>query len=759
MVFAVFSGFVLGAAAPWLHRRLPAGWSGVVFAALPAGLAIYFFLQPAAPRIDGYEWVPSLGLRLSFMLDGLSRLFALLVAGIGALVLVYANAYMGEHDRLGRLYAYLLAFMASMLGLVLADNVLALFLFWELTSLSSFLLIGFNQHRAEARAAALQALLVTGAGGLALLAGLLLLAQVGGTFELSALTVRGEAVTDHALYAPVLLLVLLGAFTKSAQAPFHFWLPTAMEAPTPVSAYLHSSTMVKAGVYLLARLSPVLGGTALWQQSVGTVGAVTMVVGAVLAFAQTDLKRILAYSTVSALGVMTLLLGLGGHAATTAAVVFLIAHALYKGALFLVAGLISHATGEREVTRLAGLGRAMPLTAAAGVLAALSMAGVPPFLGFIGKELALDAAWYSPALAILLTGATVVTSALLVCVAVVVGVRPFFGRSTRDLEAHEGSPGLWLGALLLASFGLVAGMAPAFAIESVVATAVAATVRADVPVKVALWHGWNLPLALGLVALAAGLALHAMRDVVRVPLQRRTPFHGGPAGWYARGLDGLNRLARVQTRLLQSGILRWYLFLVLATTVGLAGATLAAEGTGIVSPTWTDVRSHEVVIAVAILLATVGVVSLHSHLGAVAALGAVGFGVALVFAMFGAPDLAMTQFVVEALIVILFVLILYDLPPSTARSTWAVRARDLTLALSAGLLMTLLVLVATTVQVQPKVSDYFVEHSVSAAHGHNVVNVVLVDFRAADTLGEISVLTVAGVGVYALLKLRPGKAA
>jgi multicomponent Na+:H+ antiporter subunit A len=754
MLIAVTSVFVLAACAPWLHRRL-SHCSGATFALLPAGLAIYFLVQPA-PHLEGYDWVPSLGVRLSFALDGLGRLFALLISAIGALVLIYAGSYMRGHERLGRFYMYLLAFMGSMLGVVLADNLLALFVFWELTSFSSYLLIGFDQHRIEARSAALQALLVTGAGGLMMLAGLLLLASAGSTFELSELSKLREVVQGDAVYGPAVVLVLAGAFAKSAQVPFHFWLPNAMEAPTPVSAYLHSSTMVKAGVYLLARLSPILGGTVLWQAALGSVGLATMITGAVLALAQTDLKRVLAYSTMSALGLITLLLGLGGGAAFTAAVVFLIAHAFYKGALFLVAGAIAHATGERDVTRIGGLGRAMPLTAAAGAFAALSMAGVLPFVGFVAKELALDAAWHSSPGGALLMTVVAAASALLVAAALVAGVRPFIGRSTRA-DRHEGSPGLWIGGLLLAVAGLVAGVAPQWWADRFVTPAVIAIAGIDMPVSIGLWHGWNVSLIAGTLAFASGLMLFWRRDGLRTLVQRRVESLSGPAAWYAAGFDTVLRLARMQTRVLQGGVLRRDLLLVVSAAVLIVGVTLLLGGAALEPMRWTAIRPYEAIVATAMLVAITAAVRSASRLGAVAALGAVGAGMALLFAMLGAPDLAMTQFVVEALLVILFVLAFYDLPSSNSSSPPAARRRDATVALAGGLIMGVLALVAASVQIQPPISEYFMEHSVSAAHGRNVVNVILVDFRAADTLGEISVLAVAAVGVYALVKLRPGQ--
>src|ERR1044071_2521246 len=359
MLIAVLSGFAAALGAPWFYK-VARGATGWLIALLPLGLMIYFarFVEPVAAGqviAISYNWVPSLGIQLSFLIDGLSLLFAFLISGIGALIFVYAGDYLHGHPQLGRFYAYILIFMASMLGLVLADNLIAVYVFWELTSISSYFLIGFDHHRESARAAALQALLVTGAGGLALLAGVLLLGKAGGSLEISMLLKNGDMVRSNALYVPILFLVFAGAFTKSAQVPFHFWLPSAMEAPTPVSAYLHSATMVKAGVYLLARLTPVLGGTDLWHYALSIVGAVTMGTGAYVALRQSDLKRMLAYLTVSALGMLILFIGVGTSQALAAAIVFLLAHALYKGALFLVTGILDHQTGSRDVNDLGGL--------------------------------------------------------------------------------------------------------------------------------------------------------------------------------------------------------------------------------------------------------------------------------------------------------------------------------------------------------------------------------------------------------------------
>lgn len=763
---AVLSGFGAALVAASLSRRLQAraGW---LIGLLPAGLTLYFAsLLPraatgAAP-VFSYAWAPQLGLQLAFRADGLSLLFALLISGVGTLVCIYAGGYLKGPAQLGRFYAWLLTFMASMLGLVLADNLLLLFVFWELTSFGSFMLIGFGHEREEARAAALQALLVTGAGGLALLAGLILLGQAGDTLELSTLLVLGDALRANPLYLPALSLILIGAFTKSAQFPFHFWLPNAMEAPTPVSAYLHSATMVKAGVYLLARLSPALGGTDIWMYTVGGIGAVTMLAGGLLALAQTDLKRLLAYSTVSALGTLTMLTGLGTPLALKAMTVFLLAHALYKGALFLAAGAVDHETGARDVTRLGGLIRAMPLTGMAAGASALSMAGLPPLFGFISKELTYEVALqFGP----WLTGAVIVGAMFTVFVAGVAGIGPFWGspllpspsqgrsETGAGVRVHEAPPSLWLGPIVLAGLSLLVGLFPGRVSGILVGPAVSASIGKATDVKLALWHGVNPALVLSVVTLAAGGGLYALRGSVRRAMARLA-WPWGPAKLYAFALEGLLGLARGQTRILQNGYLRYYLIMIILATIGVAALTLVARGGFHWPASLFDARFYELALAGLILLAAFRAVTSPSRLGAVAALGVAGYAVALLYLLFGAPDLAMTQFLIESLTVILFVLVFYRLPRFAQLSPPRSRLRDAAVALLGGGLMTVLVLSAVGIQLQPSISGYFVEHSLPLAYGRNIVNVILVDFRGLDTLGEITVLGVAAAGVYALLKLR-----
>ena len=526
MIGFIVSPFVVAILAAWLVSRFPhrAG----ILAAWPALLTVLLGNEmrravSEGGRVVELPWAPSLGLSLSFNLDGLGLLFAILITGIGALVVLYASRYLEGHAHAGRFYASLFAFMGAMLGVVLSDNVLTLFVFWELTGFTSYLLIGFEHERAAARAAAIQALIVTGAGGLALLAAGVLLVDVSGTANLSAMAAERASIVASPFYGAIASLILLAAFTKSAQVPFHFWLPNAMEAPTPVSAYLHSATMVKAGVYLIARMTPLVGSTPVWTTAVTVAGAATMIVGAYRAVQEVDLKRILAYSTVSALGVLTMLLGVGTREAIIAALVYLVAHAGYKGALFLIAGAIDHETGTRDISALAGLRRAMPITAVAGGAAALSMAGAPLTFGFVGKDGAYEALlratdWFPWLLALM-----VLASILLGLAGLIAGVLPFRGHTARVKEVHDPAWPLWIPPLVLAMSGLFVGVAPSVlnAPLSSAATAVAGT---PVQVSLAVWHGVTTALLLSVLTLAAvGVRVRCA--------SRRSDTDVAPAAW------------------------------------------------------------------------------------------------------------------------------------------------------------------------------------------------------------------------------------
>lgn len=761
MFWAVPFLFLLALVAPSVHRRAPR-WAARIVALGPVGVATLAAVR--APEITGgavwgwaAPWIPALGIEWAFRVDGLGLLFTLLITFIGGLVLVYAGGYFKGDPRLGRLLCLLLLFMGSMLGLVLADDVILMFVFWELTSVTSYLLIGFNHENPGARKAALQALLVTAAGGLALLAGFLLLGSVAGTYRVSQMIGSATEIQGHPYYTAIVLLILAGAFTKSAQVPFHFWLPGAMAAPTPVSAYLHSATMVKAGIYLIARLDPVLGGPVAWHRFLTMAGAATMILGAVVALRQKDLKRILAFTTVAALGTLTLLMGIGTTLAVKAAAVFLLVHSLYKGALFLVAGIVDHETGTRDVDSLGGLRGAMPGTAVIAALAALSMAGLPPLFGFIAKELLYEAKLGAPEFPFLITAAGLVSNVFFVAVAALVGFRPFFGtRRPTPRKAHDPSLPMLAGPGALAALGALLGMFPDFLAGSLVESVVTAVRAEPTELKLAAWHGFTVVLALSVVTVTAGIWLYFARAKVilrtRVLESLRTV---GPERIYDAILEGTLAFGRFQSSVLQSGKLRRYVLITVLTVFGGAVWALLQGGGVSLAPPAADIRPHEVLAVLVLVLGASIMLRTDSRLVSVAALGVVGLVVSVVFLLLGGPDLAMTQFAVETLSVLLFVLVLWRLPKFRTWSPLRARLRDGALALAVGVLAAMLLLAATSVSVDGHLPSFFAEASVPLGKGRNVVNVILVDFRALDTLGEITVLALAALGVFGLMGLRP----
>ncbi|NAW33946.1 putative monovalent cation/H+ antiporter subunit A [Halomonas alimentaria] len=756
MQLAVLGGFVVAAMAPLLHRWFGPGTARVM-ALLPAAIAAWLIGQ--WPIIAAGEtlwlewaWVPGLDLTLTFMIDGLAWLFAMLISVIGTLVLIYAGEYLRGHRDLPRFLVVITAFMMSMLGLVLADNLVALFVFWELTSITSYLLIGFNHTDLAARKSAQQGLFVTVGGGLALLAGFVMLALAGDSWSLAELNARGDQLKAHALYTPLLICVLIGAFTKSAQFPFHFWLPNAMAAPTPVSAYLHSATMVKAGIYLLARLHPALGGTEPWVVTLSLVGALTMATGAFLAIQHTNVKKLLAYSTVMALGTLTMLLGIGTEAALTAFVVFLLGHSLYKGALFMVAGILDHETGTKDVTAMGGLRRAMPRTALVAAVAALSLAGLPPLLGFVGKELMLESVLGASDYRGVILPLAFLAAFLTLAVAAIVAIRPFFGplRETPHTP-HEPPGGLLVGPALLAALSLAFGLAPGL-LDALVSATVAGIGAGQVDVHLALWHGLNLPLVLSLASLGLGVLVFRHWDRLRSRLARLEPLMArGPEAGYEALMAGMVRIAEWQTRFLQNGYMRNYLVMTLLVLLGLVGHALLVRHTPTLSFA-LDLYLHEAMVAGLMVAGAVAACVMRSRLAAVAAVGVMGYSIALTFVLFSAPDLAITQLLVETLTVILLVLVLFRLPRFATLSTPVERLRDLVVAGLSGGLITLLMLAVLSGERLPRISDYMVENSQPLGHGHNIVNVILVDFRALDTLGEMFVLALAAIGVYAMLR-------
>ncbi|MDX5348611.1 MAG: putative monovalent cation/H+ antiporter subunit A [Hymenobacteraceae bacterium] len=764
MLLAILLGFAAAFLAPVLHRYLGsrASW---VLAVLPLGQVMYFgsflpqVVQGQAEALR-YSWVPQLNINFYFVLDGLSLLFALLISGFGFLIILYAGYYMKNDAHAGRFYLYLLLFMSAMLGVVLADNLLLLFVFWELTSLSSYLLIGFKNNSETARNAALQALLVTGLGGLCLMAGFILLGLNTGSFNLSDIILTGNHFQQHPLYQPVLLLILLGAFTKSAQFPFHFWLPNAMAAPTPVSAYLHSATMVKAGIYLLARLNPVLGHTPEWQVILLAIGGITMLLGAFLAIHQYDLKAMLAYSTISSLGMLVLLLGLGTTYAIKATVIFLLGHALYKGALFLIAGSIDKATGTRDIRELGGLWRKMPVIAVASFLACLSMAGVIPFFGFIAKETLYQAALDAPVYATLLIAAVLLANVLTVAVAVILTYELFFGPVLKLKNTVKPVPAsLYLPPVVLALTGLGLGLFPAVTAQPLLSQSIYSILNKEEVLKLVLWHGFNLVLLLSVLTLLLGYFLYLFRKTFRKLSDKLIVLNkAGPGAIYQWLLSGLKEVAYLQTIVLQNGYLRSYISVVLIVFIGCIIAVVWHYELSVNMlerlRNLNEFRVYEIVMLSVMLVALIFVFRTKSRLTAIATMGLIGYSIALLFVFYGAPDVAITQFLIETLTVVLFVLIIHKLPSFRLKTKQKLKYKYLILATLFGGTMTYVLLL---VKVYPRGSvlkEYFGSTSVLLGKGQNMVNVILVDYRALDTLGEITVLAVAAIGITALLRLK-----
>lgn len=774
MLIAVLSGFVLALFAPWVHR-VTKGFTGWLMSLLPMGLFVYFALflgQVAEGDVirEVTPWVPIYGINLSFVLDGLSLLMVLIVTGIGALIFIYSNGYLKGDKNEGKFYSFLLIFMAAMVGLVLSDNLLTLFVFWELTSISSYLLIGFKHDYADSRTAALNALLVTGIGGLAMLAGFILLGNVGGTLEISELVLRSQDIRGSDLYLPLLILISAGAFTKSAQFPFHFWLPGAMAAPTPVSAYLHSATMVKAGVFLLARLSPVLSDTLEWRVLLTAAGVITMLAGAYLSIKQSDLKRILAYSTVSSLGMLVALIGWDTKIAAEAAMLFLLSHSLYKGALFMTAGAIDFETGTRDINQLGGLLRVMPFIAIGTMLAVLSMSGIPPLIGFISKELTYEAtlsyeagAALAPDMpAILLTLVALLTNIATITVGCMVFFKPFMGLQKETPRRPKRAPiSLWLGPVVLGVIALMFGLLtelplPDIAGDYLIAPAASKVYGNLIDLNLHLIPSAITPmLILSIITVVSGVVGYIWLGRLLPLLDRLDQgTRAGPARLFQMVVDKLPGFSRRVTLLFQSGYLRSYVAWIVGTMVVLVAYTLFTRVTLPGRIDFGDVRVYELILAAVILMAVVMVVRSTSLLVAITSMGVIGFAIALLFILYGAPDLAMTQFAIETLSVVLFVLVLYRLPDLAGLSSRASRLRDALIAIAAGLLVTTLVIIITARPLFSPLAKYFTEASYPEAQGRNVVNVILVDFRGMDTMGEITVLAVAAMGVFALLKLR-----
>ncbi len=750
----------LGAILPALMIR--AGRNACATSTFTVTLLAFLLLMTHAPAVfrgevlqARWEWVPQLGLNVNFFLDGLGFFFASLILGIGLLIITYARFYLAKEDPMGSFYSYLLLFQGAMVGIVLSDNILLLLIFWELTSLSSFLLIGYWKHLPEGRQGARMALTVTGAGGLSMIAGMLILGHIAGSYDLSVILQHKEAIQASPLYLPALLLILGGCFTKSAQFPFHFWLPHAMAAPTPVSAYLHSATMVKAGLFLMARLWPVLAGTDEWFYLVATTGLVTMLIGAWIALFKDDLKGLLAFSTVSHLGLVTFLLGLGSPMAAVAAVFHILNHATFKAALFMNAGIVDHETGTRDIRKLGGLMTLMPIAGTLATIAAASMAGLPLLNGFLSKEMMLEEAahtawlgnaWIVPALATLAACFSVAYSFRYI-------VHVYFGKPAGETPRHPHDPpfGMWGPPALLVVLVVLIGLFPATIAGPLVATVAGAVIGGPLPdYHLAIWHGLTPALGMSAIAVAVGLGLLAGYLKVR-QLWSAGPHPEAKAIFQAL-IAATVSLAQKITHGLHNGSLQRHLAFAIgaAVVVGFSGFLAASHAPG--QRELLPATPVAVVVWLLLVGATVALVALHrQRLVSLIAIGVIGMVVSLTFVYLSAPDLALTQISVEVVTVILMLLALNFLPKQTpVESSGGRRLRDALLATLAGVGVGSAAWAMTT-RNAGTLSGYYLEQSVPGGGGTNVVNVILVDFRGFDTFGEIIVLGIAALAIYALL--------
>ncbi|MEM7532021.1 MAG: hydrogen gas-evolving membrane-bound hydrogenase subunit E [Chloroflexota bacterium] len=770
---------VLGLCSPllWIlrpHRSRFAGW----LAALPPAAVTAILVGQINSVLHGeiltetYAWLPEMGLEFALRLDGLSLFFGLIITGIGTCIALYTAYYLEGDKYQGFFYGILYLFMTSMLGLVWADNLLMLFVFWEGTSITSFLLIGYKSKYEDAYNGAKTALAITGFGGLLMLAGMILLGSQAGTYTISEiLNAPGlpTVFTDNEFYPAILILILLGACTKSAQFPLHFWLPGSMAAPTPASAYLHSATMVKAGVYLLARLHPALSYSDLWLWSLLTIGGLTMLIAAIIAISKWDLKGLLAYATISQLGILVMTLAFDIEYAYIAVSVGIIAHALYKGPLFMVAGIVDHATGTRDIRRLAGLRKMMPVTALVALLAGLSMAGLPPFFGFVSKEVLLEALFkqleythnnifWIPIIAVGLAGAFFVAYSLTL-------LWETFGRSQAPDEhpAHVHHKPAWplvLPPLLLTLLGTAAPFLFDVGVNDFIGLAATSIAGEEIHPHLAIWHGITSPLIVSLIAIATGVVLFAGRRVVRRILHMSPEALAG-ANIYVAFMDGLYAFARGITRLIQGGTLASQASVIIVVAVGvLVYALSQLNGFGDFQLDLSEMpQFEEIAIALLAIVAAIVTVQGTTRLNQIISIGVVGVMVTLFFIFFSAPDLALTQLLIETLTLVLLVLVFYKIPPMISEPlALPLRIRNFLVATVAAVFGIGLVLFAGGQPYAPSISDFFSLNSVSQAHGANIVNVILVDFRGFDTMGEITVLVIAALGGFALLRsyrLRP----
>ncbi len=788
---AIVSPLLLAVIIPIFSKSIRQIHTGWFVLPLPVVLFSYFlsFISTTSHQgtvYESFEWIPSLGINFAAKIDGLGLLFALLISGIGSLVVLYSIYYLAkDKEQLGSFYVYLLLFMGAMLGVVLSDNLIVMYGFWELTSISSFLLIGYWYHREKSRYGAQKSMLITVFGGLAMLGGIILLYIMTGSFSISEIVAQSDVVLEHTLLVPAILCFLLGAFTKSAQFPFHIWLPDAMEAPTPVSAYLHSATMVKAGIYLVARMSPVFAESPVWLWLVGGFGIVTLFWGSFSAVKQTDLKSILAFSTVSQLGLIMSLLGVGAAAlhydgiddnvftvATTAAVFHLINHATFKGSLFMVVGIVDHETGTRDIRKLGGLMHLMPITFTLAIIGAFSMAGLPPFNGFLSKEmfftgmvniLKLDlfslSTWglLFPVLAWIASVFTFIYSMKLV-------FRTFTGKYKPEQlkkKPHEAPLGMLISPVVLGSLVIIFGLFPNILSHNLISPAMASILPSLLSpgdmfdVHIYFWHGPTPELFMTIGVVILGILLY-----LTLPKWERTydllPEKLTLNKLYDKGLESIQSGSFKLTRFYMNGYIRTYLVYIFAFFILILGYTLYKKDAFLIdTANVSSIGIYELVLSLLIVVATITILFAKSRLTSIILLGAVGYTVALFFVVFRAPDLALTQLVIETVSVALFLLCFYHLPKfKKEESKIPFKLTNAVISIGVGAIVTAIALSSYSTKLFDSISHFYVDNTYIRAAGKNMVNVILVDFRGFDTLFEICVLAIASLGIFAMIKLR-----
>ncbi|MHA0856406.1 Na+/H+ antiporter subunit A [Paenibacillus sp. CMAA1364] len=783
--------FILAVIIPLTKRfpRIHTGWFVLPF---PALLFLYFLMKIPVVRTGEYmmatvSWMPSLGINISLILDGLSLLFALLITGMGALVILYSIYYLKKKtESIRHFYIYLMMFMGAMLGVVLSDNLMVLYGFWELTSISSFLLIAFWHRREKSRYGALKSMLITVFGGLAMFAGFNLLYVMTGTFSIREMIGQVDVMTTHSLFLPAMLLILLGAFTKSAQFPFHIWLPDAMEAPTPVSAYLHSATMVKAGLYLVARVSPIFAGQAEWFWIVSLTGLITLIYGSFNAIKQTDLKAMLAYSTISQLGMIMSLLGLGSAAAffpgteaslfytlaTTAAMFHLINHAIFKGSLFMVVGIVDHETNTRDIRKLGGLMSLMPITFTIAIIGTFSMAGLPPFNGFLSKEMFFTAMLNIRNLDVFNIQSGMIIFAVVAWIAsvftfvysMILVMKTFTGKlqvDKLDKTPHEASIGLLISPVILGSLAVVFGIFPNILSYSLIEPAMASIHHGllatgdTFQVHIQMWHGWTPEIFMTLGVIVVGILLFRVYKRFAI-MDRQWGSRVSLNRLYDGSLRLLERGSNQLTKRYMTGSVRHYLLYIFGfLIVALLSTMLLSDGIQFRMDQYAPVSFYEMMVIFVLLLAAIAVPFAKSRIVAILLTGAVGYMVTLLFVIFRAPDLALTQMIIETVSVTLFLLCFKFLPElKKSIVTLRFKSTNLIISMGVGITMTLIALAAFGSSPFASISEFFVDNSYALAGGNNVVNVILVDFRGFDTLFEIMVLGIASLAIYGLIQLR-----